>query len=214
MNNVNTNVIGTCNILQASKNNGIKRVIYSSTSSAYGRKNLPPFKEDMKTDCLTPYSVSKVAGEDLCKMYYNLFGLETVILRYFNVYGERQPTKGQYAPVIGLFEKQKKENKKLTIVGDGLQKRDFTHISDIVDANILVSLSNNKNLFGEVFNIGTGKNYSILEIANLFNNEYEFISPRLGENKVTLADTTKIKSILDWETKYNLEDWIKNVIKK
>ena len=101
---VKTNVLGTCSVLQAARSCGVKRVIYSSTSSAYGLENPIPNTEDMHKDCLNPYSVSKTAGEELCQMYTNLFGLETVTFRYFNVYGERQPTKGQYAPVIGLFQ--------------------------------------------------------------------------------------------------------------
>lgn len=207
---VKTNVLGTCNILQASKENGVKRVIYSSTSSAYGRKNILPFKEDMKKDCLTPYSVAKTAGEELCQMYYNLFGLETITLRYFNVYGHRQPTKGQYAPVIGLFQKQKREGKKLTIVGDGLQKRDFTNIADVVNANINAAIVNNAESYGEIFNIGTGKSYSMLELAQLIGGEIEFIPPRKGEARETLADITKANKILNWKPTIALEDWLKN----
>ena len=101
------NFLGTCNVLEASRLNKVKRVVYSSTSSAYGLKNNPPLQEDMPRDCLNPYSVTKVAAEDLCKMYNDLYDLETVTLRYFNVYGERQPLKGQYAPVVGIFLIQK-----------------------------------------------------------------------------------------------------------
>ena len=114
-----TNIIGTCNVLEASRRNGIKRVMYSSTSSAYGLKNSIPLIETMHRDCLNPYSVTKVGAEDLCKMYYTLYGLECVIFRYFNVYGERQPLKGQYAPVVGLFLEMKKAGKPMTVVGDG-----------------------------------------------------------------------------------------------
>jgi UDP-glucose 4-epimerase len=131
------NVLGTCNVLQAARTHGVDRVIYSSTSSAYGRKNTPPLREDMPNDCLNPYSVTKVAGEELCKMYTNLFGLNTVILRYFNVYGERQPLKGQYAPVVGIFQRQVAAGEPMTIVGDGGQKRDFTYVKDVANANFL-----------------------------------------------------------------------------
>lgn len=205
---IKTNVLGTCNILQASRTHNVKRVIYSSTSSAYGLKNSIPFSENMQKDCLNPYSVSKTAGEELSSMYYKLYGLETVIFRYFNVYGERQPTKGQYAPVIGLFLKQKKQNKKMTIVGDGFQTRDFTHISDVVNANVIAALSSNENIFGEMFNIGTGISYSILEIVNMINGEYEHIAPRLGEARNTLADINKAKTMLSWSPKIQLQDWI------
>ena len=104
---VRVNSIGTCNVLQSAREAGVDRVIYSSTSSAYGLSNNPPLSEDMDDDCLNPYSVSKVSGEKLCKMYTDLFGLDTITFRYFNVYGPRECTKGQYAPVIGLFLKQK-----------------------------------------------------------------------------------------------------------
>ena len=112
-----TNVLGTCNVLQASRENGVGRVLYSSTSSAYGLSNTPPLSEDMPNDCLNPYSVTKVSGEGLCNMYNKLYGLKTVIFRYFNVYGERQPIKGQYAPVVGIFLRQFAAREPLTIVG-------------------------------------------------------------------------------------------------
>ena len=146
--------------MQCSKEAGVRRVVYSSTSAAYGLANEIPNVEWMNNDCLNPYSVSKVSGEDFCKMYTKLFGLQTVVLRYFNVYGERQPLRGQYAPVIGLFLKQKREDKPMTIVGDGLQRRDFTYVKDVVNANFLASQSN--HVSGETINIGTGINYSCL----------------------------------------------------
>ncbi len=136
---VMTNSYGTCSVLQAARESGVRRVVYSSTSSAYGLVNQIPNVETQPDDCLNPYSVSKVSGEKLCKMYSDLFGLETVVFRYFNVYGENQPTKGQYAPVIGLFLKQRKNKEPLTIVPDGEQRRDFTHVSDVVSANVLAS---------------------------------------------------------------------------
>ena len=205
---IKTNVLGTTNILQLCKDNNVKKLIYSSTSSSYGRKNKIPFKEDMKNDCLTPYSVGKTSGEEMCVMYYKLFNVKTVILRYFNVYGNRQPTKGQYAPVIGLFQKQFKENKKLTIIGDGLQKRDFTNVEDVVDANIVAAHSDNDKIFGQIFNIGTGKNYSILEIAKMIGGQYEHIQPRKAELRETLADIEKAKVMLNWMPKINLDEWL------
>ena len=204
-----SNTVGTCTVLQCAKEAGVKRVVYSSTSAAYGLKNKLPNVEVMPNDCLNPYSVTKTAGEELCKMYTNLFGLETVVLRYFNVYGERQPIKGQYAPVIGIFYRQKNNNEPMTIVGDGTQRRDFTHVKDVVSANIQAS-DVSKNIQGETFNIGTGENYSILEIAKLIKGEYIFIDPRLGEAKETLADNSKAKYMLNWKPHINLKNWIKN----
>ena len=203
---VSINVLGTCNILQAARDAGAERVLYSSTSSAYGLKNTPPLREDMASDCLNPYSVSKVSGEELCKMYTNLFGLKTVVFRYFNVYGERQPTKGQYAPVVGLFLKQKKDGKPMTIVGDGNQTRDYTYVGDVVEANIKAAKVNIG--FGEIYNIGCGIEHSVLDLANMIGGEKTFIPSRIGESRYTKADITKAKNTLGWEPKMKIENWI------
>tara|TARA_R110001583_G_scaffold74218_1_gene205699 strand:- start:161 stop:1066 length:906 start_codon:yes stop_codon:yes gene_type:complete len=206
---VRVNVLGTCNVLQAAHTRGVRRFIYSSTSSAYGRENLPPQSEDMVKDCLNPYSVSKTCGEELCKMYYSLYGLETVSFRYFNVYGERQPTKGQYAPVVGLFAKQKEQGLPCTIVGDGLQRRDYTYVIDVVKANILAATTDNDSVLGELFNIGTGKNYNIFDLVGMIDNQHIFIPPRPAESRETLADITKVTSLLGWQPETTLEEWIK-----
>ena len=202
-----TNVLGTTTILQCAREAGVKRVIYSSTSSAYGMNPFPQ-EEIQAEDSLNPYSVSKVAGEKMCKMYSRLFGLETVIFRYFNVYGDRQPLNGQYAPVIGIFQRQKSEGRPLTIVGDGLQRRDFTHVNDIVDANIRAAITENK-VSGELVNLGTGINHSILEIAEMIGGETIHIPPRTGESRITLAHVSKARELLGWSAKIRLEDWVK-----
>jgi len=131
---VSINSVGTCTVLQCAREAGVKRVMYSSTSSAYGLKNELPNVETQPDDCLNPYSISKTNGEKLCSMYTELFGLPTVIFRYFNVYGERQPLRGQYAPVVGIFLRQRDAGEPLTIVGDGEQRRDFTYVGDVVNA--------------------------------------------------------------------------------
>ena len=209
INAVSINSVGTATVLQCSKESGVKRVIYSSTSSGYGRNPIPNI-EIQPDDCLNPYAVSKVNGEKLCKMYTELFNLPTIIFRYFNVYGERQPTKGQYAPVIGLFIKQKNDKKALTIVGDGEQRRDFTHVSDVVRANILAATTDVlTESFGEVYNIGSGINYSVNQIAAMISDNLVFIPPRLGESKETLSNTDKMKKTFGWSSKVNLEEWIK-----
>jgi UDP-glucose 4-epimerase len=257
---VRTNSLGTSTILQCAREAGVKRVIYSSTSSAYGRKHYQPqslqrssvqstgldylnnyrtqgtgywwkgLTENMEDDCLTPYSVSKVSGEKMCKMYSELFGLDTVILRYFNVYGEREPTKGQYAPVIGKFLRQFACDQPMTIIGDGEQRRDFTYIKDVVDANVLCMKCEGE-LNGEMFNIGTGKNYSINEIANLISykgavcfangsggdeagnsEDRVYIPERKGESRVTLANRSKAENILGWFPKRNLEEYLRGKI--
>lgn len=208
---VMTNSLGTATVLQCAREAGVKRVMYSSTSSAYGF-NAIPNKEDQPDDCLNPYAVSKVSGEKLCNMYTNLFGVETVIFRYFNVYGPREPMRGQYAPVIGIFRRQVNASELLTIVGDGEQRRDFTHVDDVVSANILAATASiDKSLLGTVFNIGSGKNYSINEIAKMYNHESVNIPPRIGESRETLADNQKARNILSWNPQKTIDDWIKGV---
>jgi len=203
-----TNSFGTAVILQCAREAGVKRVMYSSTSSAYGLKNTPPLEETMPNDCLNPYSVAKTSGEEACKMYSKLFGLDTVIFRYFNVYGAREPLKGPYAPVVGLFIRQAKAGEPLTIVGDGLQRRDFTHVSDVVDANIL-AMRCDKIIAGQTFNIGTGKNHSVLELAKMISSLIKFIPPRPAEARETLANNSKAKSVLEWNPKKQIEDYIR-----
>jgi len=202
---VRTNVLGTATVLQCARESGVKKVMYSSTSSGYGLVNTPPLQEDMPDDCLNPYSVAKVSGEKLCKMYTDLFELPTVVFRYFNVYGPREPSKGPYAPVVRLFLRQYRNNEALTIVGDGEQRRDFTHVSDIVDANILAMQSYKTGKF----NLGTGKNHSVLELAKMISDNITFIPPRPGEARVTLANNTKARTELNWDPKVILEDYIK-----
>ena len=176
---VKTNVLGTTTLLQFAREHGVKAFINSSTSSSYGLKNEPPLREDMPPDCLNPYSVSKVAAENMCKMYSDLFDMNIVNLRYFNVYGDRQPVKGQYAPVVGLFLEQFKRGEAFTIVGDGEQRRDFTHVNDVVGANIAAA-ERASDISGEIINVGTGTNHSVNQIANMISNSYtkNFIPPR------------------------------------
>jgi len=220
---VEANMLGTASVLQCARVCGVKRVIYSSTSSAYGLKNIPPLVETMPNDCLNPYSVSKTGGEELCKMYSKLYGLETIVFRYFNVYGERQPLRGQYAPVIGIFLRQRAAGEPMTIVGDGEQRRDFTHVSDVVEANLKASrfvapeynVTDNGSCqtyrgweWGQVYNIGTGTNHSVNQIAELMGGETVNIPPRAGESRITLANANKAKEHLGWTAQVRLEDWI------
>ena len=205
---IKTNVLGTCKILKYALDFGVKRVMYSSTSSAYGLANPIPLKEDMKKDCLNPYSITKTAGEEFCKIYNNLYGLETVTFRYFNVYGERQPTKGQYAPVVGLFQKQSAAGDPMTIVGDGEQTRDYTHVSDVVAANI-AAMNAPQEACGEIFNIGTGSSHSVNDIAKMVGGKVTHIAPRPAEARNTQADVSKSERILKWKSKVKISDWIK-----
>jgi UDP-glucose 4-epimerase len=207
---IRVNSLGTATVLECAKEASVKRVVYSSTSSAYG-KNPVPNVETQPNDCLNPYSISKVNGEDLCRFYTNHHGLETISLRYFNVYGERQPVKGIYAPVVGTFKKQKENGLPLTIVGDGEQRRDFTYVKDVVNANILAATKNVDTTFlGQVFNIGSGINYSINEVASMFNHKVIYAEPRLAEAKETLSKIEKAKSVLNWFPQVGLKEWILN----
>ena len=209
---VSINSFGTCTVLQFAREAGVKRVVYSSTSSAYGLQE-PPHVEALPDNCLNPYSVSKVNGEKLCKMYTDLFGLKTVIFRYFNVYGNRQPLRGQYAPVIGIFLRQLAAGEPLTIVGDGEQRRDFVNVKDVCRANIMAAISNpDDEAYGQVYNVGTGKNYSVNQIAEMFNTETKFIPARPGEARISLANADKIYKTFAWKPEVVLEDWIKEAL--
>ena len=203
-----TNELGTCTLLQAARENGVSRFIYSSTSAAYGNNPFPNV-ETQPDDCLNPYSVSKVNGEKWCKTYTDLYGLKTVILRYFNVYGPGQPTSGQYAPVMGIFTRQRDAGEPLTIVGDGEQRRDFIHVSDVVNANIMAAISNQSDeYYGKVYNVGSGVNYSVNQIAAMISDSTTNIPARPGECRVTLANCDKIYGAFGWKPQIKLEEWI------
>jgi UDP-glucose 4-epimerase len=203
------NCVGTTTVLQCAREAGVKRVVYSSTSSGYGY-NEPPNIETQPDDCLNPYSVSKIAAEKMCKMYSNLYGLETVVLRYFNVFGERSPTRGQYAPVIGIFERQRDAEEPLTIVGDGTQRRDFIYVGDVARANYLASLMPGvRDHLGEVFNVGSGVNYSVQEIADAISDNQTYIPKREGEMDTTWSNIDKINQVIGWKPEVDVLEWIK-----
>ena len=212
VNAMNINALGTCTVLQCAREAGVKKVMYSSTSAAYGLNDYPN-DEMQQDDCLNPYSVSKVAGEKLCKMYTDLYNLPTVIFRYFNVYGERAPRKGQYAPVIGIFLRQLAAGEPLTIVGDGEQRRDFVYVGDVARANIMAAISNlEPDCYGQVYNVGTGKNYSVNEIAAMISNNTVNIPSRIGEIRTSLANISKIKSVFGWKHQTDIQEWIQTCL--
>ena len=209
VNALNINTIGTCNVLQCAREVGAKKVLYSSTSSGYGLNEAPNI-ETQPDDCLNPYSVSKIAGEKLCKMYTDLYGLNTIIFRYFNVFGERAPRKGQYAPVTGIFLRQKAAGEPLTIVGDGEQRRDYIYVKDVANANVMAAISNpDDDAYGQVYNVGSGKNYSVNEIASFISDDTINIPPRIGEARNSLANIDKIKKTFAWKPEVDVEQWIK-----
>ena len=201
-----SNVGGTLNILMIAKKLGIKRFVYSASSSAYGNAKIFPTPESHPTNPLSPYGLQKLIGEQYCKVFAICYGLETVCLRYFNVFGERQSLDGAYCLVMGIFANQKLQGKPMTIVGDGEQRRDFTYVGDIVRANILASKSDRVG-YGEVINIGNGDNRSVNQLADLIGGPREYIESRL-EPKQTLADNKKALDLLGWSPTVTLEEWV------
>ncbi len=205
------NIGGTLNALIASRDAGVKKFIYAASSSAMGSNAKLPMREDALCQPLNPYALQKYAGELYCKIFYDIYGLKTVSLRYFNVYGPRQPREGTYMPVIGIFLTQKSQGKLLTVTGDGEQTRDFTHVYDVVRANVS-AMESDKVGKGEVINIGGGSNHSINAIAKLVGGEISHIPSLAGEMRDTLADITKAKELLDWRPEINLEEGIKMLL--
>ena len=206
----NHNVNATLNILYAAHKAGVKRVVYSASSSAYGDTTELPTPETTLTNPMSPYGLQKYIGEQYCRVFSEVYGLDTVSLRYFSVYGNRMLLEGAYCLVLGIFAKQMLEGKPLTITNNGKQRRDFTHVDDIVEANILAA-TREENFKGDVFNIGNGKNYSVNEVADMFGGKKSYGEKRI-EPFETLADNQKIKS-LGWKPTGNLSEWIKNYIK-
>lgn len=206
---LNVNTFGTQNVLDAAKRVKTKRVIFSSTSAIYGLTQNSIQKENDIPDCLNAYSYSKFFSEGLCKMYSDLYDLDTVCFRYFNVYGNRQPKRGSYAPVIGVFARQKKANQLMTVVGDGLQTRDYVHVKDVVSANIL-AMNHSSPLGGKIMNVGTGTSYSVLDLAKMMGGEYTHTAPRSGEARHTCADIFAIKQILGWQPLKTLKEYMEN----
>ena len=200
------NTIGTLNVLKCASDAGVRRVVYSASSSAYGNTEKLPSKESDPINPLSPYGAQKYYGEVMCKMFSEVYGLETVSLRYFNIYGERQNVGGAYAMVIGIFADQKLRGEVMTINGDGEQRRDFTYVGDVVNANILASQSEKVGK-GEVINIGNGDNRSINDIADMIGGERIHREPVI-EPKETLADNSLAEKLLGWKPTQNIEDWV------
>jgi len=191
-------IMGTSNVLEYARRKG-SRVVYAGSSSAYAGP------------MLNPYAFAKYTGEQVCELYNKVYGMSVVTARFFNVYGPRQPTSGAYATVVGIFEGQKKEGRNLTVTGTGEQRRDFTHISDIVSG--FESLGKRTHS-AEIYQLGTGENYSINELASMFGGEIEYIPARPGEAWITLADPSEMREATGWTAKViidaYIEDWVKS----
>jgi len=210
----NANVNGTLNVLVAARDCDVKKVVYASSSSVYGDTPELPKRERMTPNPLSPYAVTKLLGEYYCNVFNDIYGLKTVSLRYFNVYGPRQDPYSDYAAVIPKFINRVSENKPPVIYGDGEQTRDFTFVKDVVSANILAAKSDAEG----VYNIANGNRISINELANmimkLIGNNLTSIhdDPREGDIKHSLADISEAKKNLGYEPGYSLEEGLRGTI--
>jgi nucleoside-diphosphate-sugar epimerase len=212
VNSNDINLNGTLNVLVAARDAKVKKLVYSASSSAYGDQPEMPLKETMPAHPLSPYGLQKYMGELYSRLFSEIYGLPTVSLRYFNVFGERQALEGAYCLVMGIFVKQRLEGKPMTIVGDGEQKRDFTYVGDVVRANILAAESDKVGK-GEAINIGRGKNYSVNELAEMVGGPTEKMPSRI-EPRETLADNTLAHELLGWHPLTELSEWMEGYKRK
>ena len=208
------NVNGTLNLLVAAQDSTIEKIIHSSSSAVYGDSTDLPTKEDAKLNPNSPYAVNKLTCEYYLSVFYKVYGLKITTLRYFNIFGPRQAV-NRYSGVISIFMSRMLKNLPLIIFGDGNQTRDFTYITNIIDANLLVAEKKAAN--GQIFNVGSGKSISIIDLAKKMieihdkDISYEFADFRTGDIKHSLADITKIKKVLDYKPKVALMDGLKNL---
>jgi UDP-glucose 4-epimerase len=212
------NILGTLNILEAAREFGVKRVVYASSSSVYGNNENLPKTENMPAAPMSPYAITKYTGERYCQVYYQIYGLETVALRYFNVFGPNQDPTSQYSAVIPKFIKLIKEGKRPTIYGDGTQSRDFTYVDNNVEANILACLV--PDIAGEVFNIACGERFTLIELVDAINEilgtniEPKFTDTRPGDVKHSLAGIEKAKSKMNYQTTVSFKEGLKRLIER
>ncbi len=211
-----SNVTGTLNVLLAARDAGVKRVVYAASSSAYGDVESEYKAEDMTPRPLSPYAVSKLAGEYYCQVFHHVYGLETVALRYFNVFGPRQDPTSQYAAVIPIFITALLEGRPPTVHGDGLQTRDFTYVANVVEANLLACHA--EGVSGEVFNIACGQKYSILELVDVLNElmgsriEPVHTPPRPGDIRHSRADISKARRMLGYRPTVDFREGLSRTI--
>lgn len=205
---INHNLITTVKMLEVAKKHSIK-FVYSGSCSCYGNATTIPTNENESIKPLSPYALNKYQGEQYCKLYSKIYNIETVCLRYFNVYGCRMTQTGAYRSVLSMFFESYDRKKPLNIVNDGKQKRDFVHVFDVISANLLAMSCSNR--LGDPINIGSGQNYSVNEIAGMFGGDKQYGEKRI-EPQSTLADITVAKKLLNWEPKFNLKEWIYNAL--
>ncbi|MFW6139739.1 MAG: SDR family oxidoreductase [Acidobacteriota bacterium] len=212
-----SNIDGTLNVLVAARDQGVKRVIYAGSSSVYGDTPELPKKEDMKPHPLSPYAVTKLTGEYYCKVFSDVYGLETVTTRYFNVFGPRQNPESQYAAVIPKFIDAFLKGNPPTVFGDGEQTRDFTFVDNVVYANILCSKA--QKTAGEVINIATSSRISLNELINILkkitkrNIDPVYTEPREGDVRHSLADISRAESLIGYKPIVDLKQGLKKTLK-
>ncbi len=202
-----SNVDGTICVLESCRHNNVARIIYAASSSCYGIPDKYPTPETQAISPQYPYALTKNVGEQYCMHWHNIYGMNITALRFFNVYGPRARTSGTYGAVFGVFLAQKLNGKPYTVVGDGKQTRDFTFVTDIVNA--CVTTAANTNCAGEIMNVGSGNTYSVNRLVELLGGEVVHIPKRPGEPDCTFADTTKIRQKTGWKPLVSLEDGVK-----
>ena len=203
-----SNITGTQNMLLAARDAGVRRFIYSGSATYYGNR-MPPHRESDPPDLLNIYGLTKFVGEQYALMFDKDFDLPSLVLRYFNVYGPRQPENGAYALVLGIFLKRKMEGKPLEIHGDGSQRRDFIHVRDVVAANIAALES---GVRGDVFNVGSGASLSVKELADMISPVQIHTEARKNDSAATLADISKIKAALGWSPRISFAEGLKELL--
>ncbi len=212
------NIDGTLNVLMAAKDAGARRVVYAASSSSYGNQPKLPKVESMMMDPMSPYAIQKLTGEYYCKVFYEIFGVETIALKYFNVFGPRQDPNSMYSAVIPLFVKCVLNDKQPTIFGDGLQSRDFSHVDNVVEANLLAATTRNKNAFGKTINIACGERINLIQMLKLINKlegkkiKPKFTEDRKGDVKHSLADISLAKKLIGYKPVVNFERGIRKTI--
>jgi UDP-glucose 4-epimerase len=193
-----SNIVGTQNILSAMRENGVKKIVYSGSSTYYGNQPIPHREAETPSEFLNFYSLSKYVGGEYCLMFDRMYDIPAVVLRYFNVYGPRQPQEGAYALVLGIFLQRWMRKETLIIHGDGSQRRDFVHVKDIAEANIMAY---EKAIRQIALNVGSGSNVSIKELATMISPNQIHEASRKGDSKETLADISLIQRTLGWAPK-------------
>jgi len=206
------NIMGTINVFKASHEAGVKRVMFASSSSVYGNENKPPFTEDMTPMPVSPYALQKRVGEQFAQLFSELYKTPIVILRYFTSYGPRMIFDSEYSLAIGKFFRLKKENKPLTIFGDGEQTRGFCYVMDIVGGNIKAMESANLK-GGEIINIGGSEIVSVNQLADLMGGEKEYLPPREGDVRFSMGDINKAKELIDWQPEFTFKQGIEETKK-